>query len=370
MRIAQIAPLFESVPPRLYGGTERVVSYLTDELVRMGHDVTLWASGDSRTLAKLKPCRQIATRLDETCRDEFSSHILMIERFAQCADEFDVAHFHVDYLHYPLMRRLRVPFLNTLHGRLDIPDLEILYREFSEMPVVSISNDQRTPIPFLNWQSTVHHGLPTDLYRPLDAKREPYLVVLGRITPEKGVDKAIRIARRAGYRLKIAAKIDQGHRPYREYYENVIAPMLKEPGIEFLGEVNEAGKRELLGKAAGMLFTIDWPEPFGLVMVEAIAFGTPVIAFRRGSVSEVIEDGVTGFVVDNEDEAVAAVNKLPSLDPATIRTVFERRFSARRMAEDYVRVYRKVLRERPPPPEDDLGILAEKERLASNLPRV
>jgi glycosyltransferase involved in cell wall biosynthesis len=342
VRIAQIAPLFESVPPRMYGGTERVVSYLTDELVRMGHDVTLWASGDSQTLARLVAVRPVATRLDPTCSDPFASHILMIEQFAQRADEYDIAHFHIDYLHYPLLRRMTLPFVNTLHGRLDLAELQPLYREFSEVPVVSISDDQRRPLPLANWQGTVHHGLPRHLYSSNLGRRKPFLLFLGRISPEKGVDRAIRIAQKAGLPIKIAAKFDHAHKPYREYFENVIQPMLKNPGVEYLGEVNEAGKHQLLCDATGLLFPIDWPEPFGLVMAEAMACGTPVLAFRRGSVPEVIDDGVTGLIVDNEDEAVEAVGRLGTLDPVAIRATFERRFSARRMAEGYLAIYRKL----------------------------
>ena len=343
MKIAQIAPLFESVPPRLYGGTERVVSYLADELVRLGHDVTLWASGDSKTLAKLESTRPVATRLDPTCEDPYAAHMLMIERFAQHADQYDVAHFHIDYLHFPMMRRLGLPFLSTLHGRLDLPDLEPLYREFNDVPLVSISDDQRAPLSFANWQGTVYHGLPAHLLRPIENRSSGYLAFVGRISPEKGLDDAIRIARRTGWRIRIAAKVDRQHKPYREYFENVIEPMLSEPGVEYIGEVNEIGKRDLLQNAAALLFPIKWPEPFGLVMLEAFACGTPVITYRRGSVPEVVDDGVTGFVVDDEDAAVQAVGRIGSLDRRAIRSVFERRFTARRMAEDYLHIYRKLV---------------------------
>lgn len=343
LKIAQIAPLYESVPPRLYGGTERVVAYLTDELVRLGHDVTLWASGDSKTLAHLESTRAVATRLDPTCEDPYAAHILMLEKFAQHADEYDLAHFHIDYLHFPVMRRLGLPFLTTLHGRLDLADLDPLYREFDDVPLVSISDDQRTPLAFANWQGTVYHGLPGGFLRPGGAPREPYLAFVGRASPEKGLDDAIRIARRAGWKIRIAAKVDRAHKPYREYFDNIIEPLLKDPGIEFVGEVNEAGKRDLLQRASALLFPIKWPEPFGLVMLEAFACGTPVIAYRRGSVPEVVDDGVTGFVVDNEDEAVHALGRLGALNPATVRSVFERRFTARHMAEHYLRIYRKLL---------------------------
>jgi glycosyltransferase involved in cell wall biosynthesis len=285
----------------------------------------------------------VATRLDPTCEDPYAAHIIMVEKFAQHADEYDLAHFHIDYLHFPLMRRLGIPFVTALHGRLDLPDLDPLYREFDDAPVVSISDDQRTPLPFANWQGTVHHGLPVGFLRPGGVPREPYLAFVGRASPEKGLDDAIRIARRAGWKIRIAAKIDRSHKPYREYFDNVVEPLLKEPHVEFLGEVNEAGKRDLLQHASALLFPIKWPEPFGLVMLEAFACGTPVIAYRRGSVPEVIDEGVTGFVVDTEDEAVRAIGRLASLDPSAVRAVFERRFTARQMAENYLRIYRKLL---------------------------
>lgn len=339
MRIAQVSPLYESVPPKYYGGTERVVSYLTEELVAQGHDVTLFASGDSVTKARLvAPCRR-SLRLDKNCIDQLSHHLLMLEMVAQRAREFDIIHYHVDYLHFPLSRRLGRPQVTTLHGRLDIPDLVPLYREFRDMPVVSISNAQREPLPFANWQGTVYHGLPLDLYtfRPEPGR---YLAFLGRISPEKRLDRAIRIALRTGLELKIAAKVD---RVDKEYFESVIKPLLKEPGIEYLGEIGEGEKDEFLGNALALLFPIDWPEPFGLVMIEALACGTPVIAYRRGSVPEVLEDGVTGFIVHGFEDAVRAVEEVHKIERARCRAVFEERFSARRMAQDYLAIYQNLL---------------------------
>jgi glycosyltransferase involved in cell wall biosynthesis len=345
MRIAQIAPLFESVPPKLYGGTERVVSYLTEELVRQGHEVTLFASGDSETRAELiAPCRR-ALRLDPDCRDALAHHLLMLEQVAREAHRFDVLHFHCDYIHYPLSRRRRVPHVSTLHGRLDLPDLEPLYREFAEVPVVSISDAQRRPLPWLNWVGTVYHGLPPDPH----AFRErpgPYLAFLGRISPEKRPDRAIAVARRCGLPLRIAAKVDKAD---ADYYRAEIAPLIREAGplVEFVGELAGRDKDEFLGGALALLFPIDWPEPFGLVMIEAMACGTPVIAYRRGSVPEVMEDGVTGFVVDNDEGAVEAVRRVPALCRRRCRQAFEERFTAARMARDCLEVYRRLLADRP-----------------------
>jgi glycosyltransferase involved in cell wall biosynthesis len=339
MRIAQVAPLFESVPPQAYGGTERVVSYLTEELVRQGHQVTLFASGDSVTQAELvAPCRR-SLRLDDGCVDQLAYHLLMLEQvFARAAD-FDLIHFHIDYLHFPLSRRQRCAHLTTLHGRLDIPELPALYDEYREMPVVSISDAQRRPLPHANWQGTVYHGLPTDLFafhrRPGD-----YLAFLGRVSPEKRVDRAIEIAQRTGMRLRIAAKVDRAD---RAYFQERIEPLLRSPRVEFLGEIGGKEKEEFLGGAYALLFPIDWPEPFGLVMIEAMACGTPVIAWRCGSVPEVMEDGVTGFVVDRMEQAVAAVERVSDLDRQTCRRVFEERFSAPRMARDYLAIYRRLL---------------------------
>ncbi len=344
MRIAQVAPLHEAVPPKLYGGTERVVHYLTEELVRQGHEVTLFASQDSKTSARLVPCCERALRLNPSCRDRLAHHVLMLEKVAQMAEDFDIIHFHIDYIHFPLMRRLKVSHVTTLHGRLDIPDLYPLYREFAEMPVVSISNAQRAPLPFVNWVGTVYHGLPKDLYR-FYARPGRYLAFLGRISPEKRPDRAIEIAEKAGMKLLIAAKVDEAD---RAYYEEVIKPLLKSPWVEFIGEIGDDEKNEFLGKAYALLFPIDWPEPFGLVMIEAMACGTPVIAWRCGSVPEVIEDGVNGFIVESIEEAVQAVEKVAGLKRLLCRKTFERRFSAERMARDYLRVYEKVTTEEKP----------------------
>jgi glycosyltransferase involved in cell wall biosynthesis len=339
VRIAQVSPLYESVPPKYYGGTERVVSYLTEELVRQGHEVTLFASGDSTTRAHLiAPCRA-SLRLQKDCIDQLAHHIVMLELVAKRASDFDVIHFHIDYLHFPLSRRQSIPHLTTLHGRLDLPDLVPLYREFAEMPVVSISNAQRLPLPWVNWLATVHHGLPKQLYR---FRRElgRYLCFLGRISPEKRVDRAVEMARRIGMPLKIAAKVDNVD---RQYFAQVIEPLLTLPGIEYVGEVGEDQKDELLGNAYALLFPIDWPEPFGLVMIEAMACGTPVIAYRQGSVEEVLDDGVTGFVVDGLDEAVRAAERVKELDRRRCRQVFEERFSVARMARDYLALYERLV---------------------------
>ncbi|HBJ82876.1 MAG TPA: glycosyl transferase [Verrucomicrobiales bacterium] len=338
MRIAQVSPLYESVPPRGYGGTERVVSYLTEELVRLGHDVTLFASGDSETQARLVPCCPRSLRLDSQCVDSLPHHFLMLERVFAVADSFDVIHFHADYLHFPLSRRCAARHVTTLHGRLDLPDLPPLYKEFQDMPLVSISDAQRKPLPHANWVATIHHGMPVGLFKHHDVSGG-YLAFLGRISPEKRADHAIEIAKRTGIPLKIAAKIDKAD---QQYFEQVIKPLLDHPLIEFMGEVQDDAKNVLLGGARALLFPIDWPEPFGLVMIEAMACGTPVIALRRGSVPEVITDGVTGFVVDDVDEAVTAVAKLPALNRGQCRKEFERRFSSIRMTEDYLSLYRRL----------------------------
>ena len=335
MKIAQVAPLFESVPPKLYGGTERVVSYLTEELVRQGHDVTLFASRDSVTKARLAPQCPRALRLDPQCIDQFAHHVLLLENVLKHASEFDIIHFHIDYLHFPWSRRYNLTHLTTLHGRLDIPDLVPLYREFKEMPVVSISNAQRKPLRWLNWQATIYHGLPPDLCT-LHPAPGHYLAFLGRISPEKGVDQAIEIAKRAGLKLVIAAKVDPAD---RAYFEQIIRPLLAHPLIEYIGEIGETEKDEFLGHALALLLPLDWPEPFGLVMIEAMAAGTPVIAFRCGSVPEILEDGVTGYIVSDADEAVAALERVPSLNRAKCREAFDRRFTAARMSRDYLKVY-------------------------------
>jgi glycosyltransferase involved in cell wall biosynthesis len=338
VRIAQVAPLFESVPPKYYGGTERVVSYLTEELVRQGHDVTLYASGDSVTKAKLiAPCRR-ALRLDKSCVDQLAHHILMLEQVGRDAATFDVLHYHCDYLHFPLSRRLGMPHITTLHGRLDLPDLPSLYREFRDVPVVSISNAQREPLAWANWQATIYHGLPEDLYR-FRERPGGYFAFLGRISPEKRVDRAIKIARRIGIPLKIAAKVDAVD---RDYFAETIEPMLDGPFTEYIGEIGDGEKDEFLGNAYALLFPIDWPEPFGLVMIEALACGTPVIAYKRGSVPEVLDTGVTGFVVTGLDDAVKAAEQVGAIDRRACRRAFEQRFTVRRMAEDYVTVYARL----------------------------
>jgi len=339
MRIAQVSPLYESVPPKYYGGTERVVSYLTEELVRQGHEVTLFASADSTTRARLIPPCRVSLRLQKECIDQLAHHIVMLELVAKHALDFDVIHFHIDYLHFPLSRRQSIPHLTTLHGRLDIPDLVPLYREFAEMPVVSISTAQRVPLPWANWLATVHHGLPKELYRfhPAPGK---YLLFLGRISPEKRIDRAIEIARRIAMPLKIAAKVDNVD---RQYFKQIIEPLLTLPGIEYVGEVGDGEKDELLGNAYALVFPIDWPEPFGLVMIEAMACGTPVIAYRQGSVAEVLDDGVTGFIVDGLDDAVRAVERVKELDRRRCRQVFEERFAVARMAREYLVLYERLL---------------------------
>ena len=356
MRIAQVAPLYECVPPKLYGGTERVVAYLTDELVRHGHDVTLFSSGDSRTLARHVPIGRSAVRLDPDCVDPLARHFVLLEKVFAQVDQFDVAHFHIDYLHFPLSRRHRTPHLTTLHGRLDIPDLAAIYEEFPEVPVVSISDAQRAPLPRLNWQGTVYHGMPTDLYACNPAGSQGYLAFCGRISQEKRPDRAIRIAERAGVKLLMAAKVDRAD---REYFETVVRPLLDNPWVEFVGEIGDAEKREFLGNARALLLPIDWPEPFGLVMIEAMACGTPTIAYRRGSVPEIIEEGVTGFIVESEAGAVRAADKATAVDRIACRRVFERRFSAQRMAQEYLAVYERVIERSSP-----LADRAKDERVA------
>src|SRR5438093_7967236 len=300
MRIAQVAPLYESVPPKYYGGTERVVSYLTEELVRQGHEVTLFASGDSETKAHLVAACRRSLRMDKHCVDRLAHHMLMLEHVVQRAAEFDIVHFHTDYLHFPLSRRDRITHVTTLHGRLDVPDLVPLYQEFREMPVISISNGQRQPLPRAHWQATVYHGLPAEKYR---SRAEPgrYLAFLGRISPEKRVDRAIEIAKQVGMPLKIAAKVD---RVDKDYFDWIIAPLLRNSLVEFVGEIGEGEKDEFLGNAYALLFPIDWPEPFGLVMIEAMACGTPVIAYRGGAVPEALDEGVTGFIVHSLEDAM------------------------------------------------------------------
>ena len=339
MKIAQVAPLYESCPPRLYGGTERVVAYLTEELVRLGHDVTLFASGDSQTSASLEPGCDHALRLDGWINDPLVYHLTMLDRVRRHAGQFDILHFHTDYLHFPFFSQFSNKTVTTMHGRLDLPDLPVMMGAFPSLPLVSISAAQRSPIPWANWHGTVLHGLPCDLHRP-GGGRGGYLAFLGRVSPEKGLDRAIEIARSAGLPLQIAAKVDPVD---REYFETAIAPLLDDPLIEFVGEIGETDKGPFLGDAAALLFPIDWPEPFGLVLIEAMANGTPVIAFRCGSVPEIIEDGLTGFIVDSVDAAVAAVPLARQLDRRTTRRRFEQRFAAERMARDYLRIYDRVL---------------------------
>jgi glycosyltransferase involved in cell wall biosynthesis len=342
MRIAQIAPLIESVPPKLYGGTERIVSYLTEELVRQGHEVTLFASGDSKTDAELVPCSPKALRLAQV-RDATPYSVLQLEKLRQRADDFDILHFHCDYLHFPLVRGLGRSAVTTMHGRLDLPDLQPLFSAFSDMPLVSISDDQRRPLE-ARWVATIHHGLPASLYRFSRPGPGTYLAFLGRLCPEKRPDRAIEIAKRAGLELKIAAKVDRAD---ETYFDEVIRPLLADPHVDFIGEINDRQKQAFLAGARALLFPVDWPEPFGLVMIEAIACGTPVIAWRMGSVPEVIDDGVTGFIVDSMDKAIAAVEGSSALDRRVIRRVFEKRFTVERMARDYVRVYKSLTMAEP-----------------------
>jgi glycosyltransferase involved in cell wall biosynthesis len=340
MRIAQISPLTEAVPPKLYGGTERIVSYIADELATMGHDVTLFASGDSTTKAKLEAAWPRALRLDETIRDHLAPHLIMLQAVTERAAEFDIIHSHMDYLGYPMLRPTGVPFVTTLHGRLDLPELQPLYETFDDAPVVSISDAQREPLPHADYVATIHHGIPERLLTP-GFGAGGYLAFIGRISPEKAPDAAIRIAAQAGMKLKIAAKVDAVD---RGYFTARIEPLLKgSDDVEYIGEINDAEKSAFLGNAAGLIFPIAWREPFGLAMIEAMACGTPVIAFRRGSVPEVIDDGVTGFIVDDEAQAAAAARRLHELDRARIRHVFEARFTARRMTEDYLNVYRRLI---------------------------
>ena len=338
MHIAQIAPLTEAIPPKLYGGTERVVSWLTEELIALGHQVTLFASGDSETSARLDAVWPRALRLDGAVRDPNALHMLMLERVYRHASEFDFLHFHLDYYPFSLFSRQATPFVTTLHGRLDLPEHQPVFDTFSSVPVVSISNAQRRPLPQAHWVRTVHHGLPERLLMPRPVKPS-YFAFLGRIAPEKGADRAIRIAQHCGVPLKIAAKVD---RVDREYYDERINPMIKASCSEYIGEINDAEKSEFLSGALALLVPIDWPEPFGLVMIEAMACGTPVIAYNRGSVPEVIDEGLTGFVVEDENGAIGAVDRLGQLSRDKIRKQFEKRFTARRMAQDYLSVYRSL----------------------------
>lgn len=336
MKIAQVAPLIESVPPRMYGGTERVVSYLSEALVQQGEQVTLFASADSKTAAELVPCAPCALRHDPRVVDCIPHYMLMLEKVRQRAHEFDVIHFHFDPFHYPLFRPMAQRTLTTLHGRQDLPDLAPLYGGFNDIPLVSISNAQRQPILHANFVSTVYHGLPLQLHKPTYEPRGGYLAFLGRICPEKRPDHAIAIARAAGIPLKIAAKVDKMD---QVYFRDVIAPLMTGTEIEFVGEISESEKAPFLGQALALLFPVDWPEPFGLAMIEAMACGTPVLAFRRGSVPEIIEDRVTGRIVNTPEEAVKVLPEVLALDRRTVRRHFEERFSVKRMADDYVRLY-------------------------------
>jgi glycosyltransferase involved in cell wall biosynthesis len=340
MRIAQIAPLFEAVPPKLYGGTERVVYSLTEALVELGHDVTLFASGDSQTSAKLEPVWPRALRLDPDIRDWVSTYAILMEYVRQRSDQFDVLHFHVDYWPNSLFSRQPVPFVTTLHGRLDLPEFAAVYRMFPHAPLVSISNNQRSPVPDLGWAATVYHGMPQYLLTPQPVEKRDYFAFLGRISPEKGIERAIRIAQACGVTLKVAAKVDKAD---AEYFKAEVEPLLATGGVEFIGEINDTQKPAFLSGAKALMFAIDWPEPFGLVMIEAMACGCPVIAFRRGSVPEVMDDGVTGFIVDNVEEAIAACGRLGELDREKVRAQFDKRFTSVRMAQDYVDVYNKLI---------------------------
>lgn len=339
MRIAQIGPLTEAIPPKLYGGTERVVSWLTEELVALGHEVTLFASGDSITKARLEPFWPRALRHDPSIRDPFALHATMLEYVRRRALEFDILHFHLDYHPFSLFSRQPTPFVTTLHGRLDLPEHQPVFDIFADIPVVSISDAQRRPLPQARWVRTVHHGMPVNLLTPRRVQPS-YLAFLGRIAPEKAVDRAVKIAHGAGLPLKIAAKVD---RVDQEYYQHEIRPLLRAPEVEYIGEIGDEDKPEFLSRAIALLMPINWPEPFGLVMIEAMACGVPVIGFHAGAVPEIVEDGVTGFVVANEEEAVHAIARIPSLSRTRIRQRFKERFSARRMASDYVAIYRNLI---------------------------
>jgi glycosyltransferase involved in cell wall biosynthesis len=339
MRIAEVAPLIESVPPQAYGGTERIVSYLTEALVGLGHDVTLFASGDSVTQAKLVPVVERATRLDPRGPDWLAWTTIMLDRISESASQFDIIHFHIDYLHFPLVRRCRTPCVTTLHGRQDLPDLEPLYRHFCEQPLVSISESQREPLPTAHWCATVHHGLPQDLYR-FHAKPGDYFAFLGRLSPEKRVDRAIQIAIACGVPLHIRAKVDAAD---RHYFESQVRPLLNHPLVTFGGEIDEREKNDFLGHARALLFPIDWPEPFGLVMIEALACGTPVLAYSGGAVVEVLQHGVTGYIVNDQQQAIAAARRIHLMDRRQCRLAFEARFTAQTMAERYLNVYRSLV---------------------------
>jgi glycosyltransferase involved in cell wall biosynthesis len=346
MKIAQIPPLIETIPPKLYGGTERIVAYLSDALVALGHDVTLFASGDAVTSAKLVPVRDQAIRFDPAPKSsDVAAHFSMMHEVRSMADEFDVLHFHIDLLHFPFFEDIADRTVTTLHGRLDIKDLPEFYRRWNAYPLVSISDNHRLPLATANWLGTVHHGLPPDLHRPPTKPRGDYLAFLGRMSPEKGPADAIAIANAVGMRLKMAAKVDQRD---RVYFRETIEPLLNNPLIEFVGEITDSQKAAFLGNARALLFPIDWPEPFGLAMIEAMASGTPVIAYPRGSVAEIIDENVTGLIVRSVDEAAAAVDKVAGLDRRRIRATFDKRFSAGVMARKYLNLYRRGLVAHPP----------------------
>ncbi|MFY9658427.1 MAG: glycosyltransferase family 4 protein [Methylocystis sp.] len=344
MKIAQIAPLMESVPPRLYGGTERIVSYLTEELVRMGHEVTLFASGDSLTAANLVPCVPLALRLDKQVHDAIPYYMLMLDHVRRQAHNFDILHFHVDFFPFPLFRSMARRTVTTLHGRQDLPDLLPFYRAFDDMPLVSISDAQRLPLPDANFAATIYHGLPLDLHSPTLDPGGGYVAFLGRISPEKGPERAIHIARSMGFPIKIAAKVDKVD---EGYFRECVAPLLNEPGVEFIGEINERQKTKFLGEALALLFPIDCPEPFGLAMIEAMACGTPVLAFRRGSVPEIIDQGVTGVIVDGMEHAASALLRVLELDRRAVHQRFLERFSATSMTKNYLNLYRSILKPVP-----------------------
>jgi glycosyltransferase involved in cell wall biosynthesis len=339
MKIAQVSPLYESVPPAQYGGTERVVHYLTEQLIADGHDVTLFASGDSKTSARLIPVIKKASRSDPDSVDGVANHFTQIEMVEKMAHEFDIIHSHIDYLYYPVMKRSRHPYLTTLHGRLDIPELQDVYRQYRKIPLVSISDNQRKPLKGVNWTGTVYHGLPPDLYH-FNEIPQRYFAFVGRISPEKRVDRAVELAKRTGIPVKIAAKVDKAD---EEYFEKEIKHLLNDPLVEFLGEIDDTEKNVVLGNAMASLYLIDWPEPFGLAMIESMACGTPVIAFNTGSVPEVIDPGITGYIVNSMDEAVKVVQKISKIDRAVCFKKFRERFSSERMARDYVSVYEKLI---------------------------
>ncbi len=340
MRIGMVSPLYESVPPKLYGGTERIVFYLTEELIKLGHEVILFASGDSKTNAHLISVCPKALRFDPITKDPIVWHIYMFETLYKKAEFFDIIHFHTEYLHLPLATRYSTPFLTTLHGRLDLPEYKPLFENYKNSPFVSISNSQRKPLPWLNWVATIYHGLPENLYSFYPEKGS-YLAFLGRISPEKRPDRAIEIAEKFGMKLIIAAKVDKAD---KNYFEEVIKPLLKSPWVEFIGEIGEKEKNEFLGNAYALVFPIDWPEPFGLVMIEALACGTPVVAWNNGSVPEIIDHGKTGFIVNSIEEAVKALDKVPSLSRIDCRKAFEKNFTSKKMAENYLKVYKTLVK--------------------------